>query len=73
MTKGGDRLLSFRKEGSPRVTFRCGVCYDRMYRQQEDANGAVLKEVRLAYFSGPALVAKSIFRKSRCASVFHDA
>jgi len=46
VTKGADKLLSYRKEGSPRVTFNCGICYDRMYRQTEATDGSVLMKAR---------------------------
>ncbi len=39
MTKGEAGLLAYRKGNSPRVTYRCGRCFDRMFRELQDASG----------------------------------
>ena len=45
VTAGEAQLRAFRKEGSPRETFRCGRCLDRMIRHLEDDNGNLFRKV----------------------------
>lgn len=44
VTAGEAQLSTFRKGDSPRVTFRCGRCLMRMFRQQQAADGSVERQ-----------------------------
>jgi hypothetical protein len=45
VTAGEAQLRRFRKDGSPRETFRCGRCLDRMFRHLEDDEGNLFRKV----------------------------
>lgn len=48
VTAGEAQLSVYRKGASPRVTFRCGRCLVRVFRQQEAADGSVLGQASCA-------------------------
>ncbi len=46
VTKGGDGLLSFHREGSSITTFCCGNCRDHVWRQAANDAGHIVRKAR---------------------------